>query len=196
MRIRDLHRWDVTYSEAVAIQRDLCGKLILRSRADRAAPGLIAGADVSYGRGSDLFFAAVVLLGLARAFASGSLDALAIDEAEELHSTLERVREPAVSVMYDRGVSAFAYRNRDSGQCLVALWDSSGTPGDAWDTRPAQVTVRGLAMRDPVWVDLVSGRVYELPPTCAVQAGAFTVFRDVPLYDAPVLIADRSLVLR
>jgi len=111
-------------------------------------------------------------------------------------STLERVREPAVSVMYDRGVSAFAYRNRDSGQCLVALWDSSGTPGDAWDTRPAQVTVRGLALRDPVWVDLVSGRVYELPPTCAVQAGAFTVFRDVPLYDAPVLIADRSLVLR
>ena len=62
MRIRDLHRWDVTYSEAVAIQRDLCGKLILRSRADRATPGLIAGADVSYGRGSDLFFAAVVLL--------------------------------------------------------------------------------------------------------------------------------------
>ena len=62
MRIRDLHRWDVTYSEAVAIQRDLCGKLVLRSRADRAAPGLIAGADVSYGRGSDLFFAAVVLL--------------------------------------------------------------------------------------------------------------------------------------
>ena len=62
MRIRDLHRWDVTYSEAVAIQRNLCGKLVLRSRADRAAPRLIAGADVSYGRGSDLFFAAVVLL--------------------------------------------------------------------------------------------------------------------------------------
>ena len=62
MRIRDLHRWDVTYSEAVAIQRDLCGELILRSRTHRAAPGLIAGADVSYGRGSDLFFAAVVLL--------------------------------------------------------------------------------------------------------------------------------------
>lgn len=62
MRICDLHRWDVTYSEAVAIQRDLCGRLILRSKEDRAAPGLIAGADVSYGRGSDLFFAAVVLL--------------------------------------------------------------------------------------------------------------------------------------
>ncbi len=62
MLIHDLHRWDVTYREAVAIQRDLCGKLILQGGLDRDAPALIAGADVSYGKDSDLFFAAVVLL--------------------------------------------------------------------------------------------------------------------------------------
>jgi deoxyribonuclease V len=62
VKIHDLHRWDVTYREAVAIQRELRGKLILQVGAARSAPTVIAGADVSYGKDSDLFFAAVVLL--------------------------------------------------------------------------------------------------------------------------------------
>lgn len=110
--------------------------------------------------------------------------------------TLERVKVPAVAVMYDKGTAAFAYRNKASGQCLVALWDNSGTPDDALVARPAQVMVKGLAMKEPVWVDLVSGRVYEIPAGRIVTVGDFTVFKDVPLYDAPVLIADKSLVLR
>jgi len=62
MMIHDLHRWNVTCREAVAIQQRLCGKLILRGREDGDAIKRIAGADVSYGKDSDLFFAVVVLL--------------------------------------------------------------------------------------------------------------------------------------
>ena len=43
------------------------------------------------------------------------------------------------------------------------LWDNSGTPDDSFVTRPAQVEVKGLAIQQPVWVDLVSGRIYEIP---------------------------------
>ena len=50
--------------------------------------------------------------------------------------------------------------------------------------------------KEPVWVDLVSGRIYELPSDRIVQAGDFTIFRDVPLYDSPVLIVEKALVLR
>jgi len=66
MKIKELHRWDVTYREAAAIQEELRGKLILRD--DGRDDGLsdpvrsVAGADISYDRGSDLFFAAVVLM--------------------------------------------------------------------------------------------------------------------------------------
>jgi hypothetical protein len=45
-----------------------------------------------------------------------------------------------------------------------------------------------------VWVDLVSGGVYELPADRVLKAGAFTIFKDVPLYDAPVLLAEKALV--
>ena len=110
--------------------------------------------------------------------------------------TLERVKEPAAAVMSDKSTACFVYRNKGSGGNLVALWDDSATPDDAFVTRPAQVTVKGLAFKEPVWVDLVSGGIYEIPSERIVKADAFTIFKDVPLYDAPVLIAEKALVIK
>jgi len=62
MRIRELHRWDVTYQEAAAIQEELRGMLILRDDAHPDPVRTVAGADISYDRGSDLFYAVVVLM--------------------------------------------------------------------------------------------------------------------------------------
>jgi deoxyribonuclease V len=60
MHIHALHRWDLTPVEAVALQRDLAG------RVDVCAPltncRLVAGADVSYNRFSNIFWAGVVVL--------------------------------------------------------------------------------------------------------------------------------------
>ncbi len=106
---------------------------------------------------------------------------------------LERIKEPALTVTYDKSTAQFAYRSK-AGQNLIVLWDNSGTPDDAFLTRPAQVVVKGLAFHEPVWVDLVSGRVFELPAGNITRTGEAISFRDVPLYDAPVLIAERSLL--
>ncbi len=48
MTTRELHRWDVTYREDVAIQGELQGRLILRD--DRLPEPLrsVAEADISY----------------------------------------------------------------------------------------------------------------------------------------------------
>jgi len=60
MRIEPLHSWDLTPTEAVAIQRELAG------RVDACTPLppciLVAGADVSYNRFSPTCYAAVVVL--------------------------------------------------------------------------------------------------------------------------------------
>lgn len=60
--MRLLHTWDVDYEEAVSIQKTLKKKLILHDGIKVGPLHVIAGADISYGRNSDLFFAAVVLL--------------------------------------------------------------------------------------------------------------------------------------
>jgi deoxyribonuclease V len=62
MNLRLLHSWDVDYQEATAIQNTLKKQLILHDGTKTGPLNVIAGADISYGRNSDLFFAAVVLL--------------------------------------------------------------------------------------------------------------------------------------
>lgn len=62
MKTHELHRWDVTYREAAAIQEELRGMLILQDDGFPDPVRTVAGADISYDRGSDLFFAAVVLM--------------------------------------------------------------------------------------------------------------------------------------
>ncbi|MDQ1277707.1 MAG: deoxyribonuclease [Thermodesulfobacteriota bacterium] len=60
--MRLLHPWDVAYQEAVSIQNTIKKDLILHDGVKIGPAAVIAGADISYSRGSDLFFAAVVLL--------------------------------------------------------------------------------------------------------------------------------------
>jgi len=61
MNVPHLHDWSMNYREAVALQRELAGRVLL----DDALPSplrTVAGVDVSYEKHGDLFFAAVVIL--------------------------------------------------------------------------------------------------------------------------------------
>src|SRR5258708_7056999 len=71
MDIHSLHSWDLTPTEAVALQKELAGRG--DARAPLTACELVAGADVSYNRFSPIFYAA---LGVRRASDGGIGDAL------------------------------------------------------------------------------------------------------------------------
>jgi deoxyribonuclease V len=60
MKIHPLHRWDLTPDEAVNLQRELAGRVVITTPLPSC--NLIAGSDVSYDRGSDRFYAGVVVL--------------------------------------------------------------------------------------------------------------------------------------
>jgi len=61
MEFADLHDWEMSYRDAVALQRRLAERLVLEVPAD-FAPATVAGVDVSYEKHGDLFFAGVVVL--------------------------------------------------------------------------------------------------------------------------------------
>ena len=63
MKIRSLHSWELTPKEAVALQRELA--LQVETRTPLARCHLIAGADVSYDRFSNIIYAGVVVLRMA-----------------------------------------------------------------------------------------------------------------------------------
>lgn len=110
--------------------------------------------------------------------------------------SLDRVKDAAVDVAFPRKISSFVYRNRSDGRVLVTLWDDSGIPSDSYETHPAQVRLDGVSLEDPVWVDLVSGRIYAIPSERVSHVGTVQVFENVPIYDSPVLIVERKLVLK
>ena len=45
----------------------------------------------------------------------------------------------------------------------------------------------------PVWVDVLTGNAYRLPPERIRREGDFTVYT-VPCYDSPAFVADHSLL--
>lgn len=60
MKCNDLHLWNIPYEEAVKVQRDLSSKVILEPF--KTEVNLVAGADVSYSKGSDILFAGVIVM--------------------------------------------------------------------------------------------------------------------------------------
>lgn len=63
MEYRELHRWDLSPSDAVAIQNELRDKIRIQPL-DLRNVRLVAGADISYNRFSDIAHAAFVVLDL------------------------------------------------------------------------------------------------------------------------------------
>lgn len=62
MKIENLHEWNVSYDRAREIQTDLRKRLILHDSSIPDDIRTIAGADISYAKKSNTFFASIVVL--------------------------------------------------------------------------------------------------------------------------------------
>ena len=107
----------------------------------------------------------------------------------------------------DRSLSFYEYKAR-GGEPLLAFWhhgptlydkatktyslNNDGRPGDSFETRPFIVEWSGRPFRDPVWVDLYTGRVYAFPNDLQVSHSCGVTFFDVPVYDSPCLLTERT----
>jgi len=92
----------------------------------------------------------------------------------------------------DLPLSAYAYRHEPSGGSIATIWLSGDVPVN--DTRKTAIdlTFRGAAFSDPLYVDLRTGRAYAIPRDRWSAQDGVTTFHQVPVYDSPVLIADRA----
>jgi deoxyribonuclease V len=139
MRIHQLHSWDLTPAQAVALQRELAQQVETRTPLTRCE--LIAGADVSYARFSSVFYAGVVVLRAedftiveqASVVATGSFPyvpgLLSFREAPALLEAFGKVQsEPDVVILDGQGL---AHPRRLGLACHVGLWLDRPTVGCA-----------------------------------------------------------------
>ena len=123
-----------------------------------------------------------------------------------------RVQEPKFGTS-DATVATYEYR-RATGEPLFVFWSCASAlklvkrddvpgggdcvpvyerPGDSFETRPHAFKYIGEKLREPVWVDLFTGAVYEIPAAKQVRSASGTVrFLEIPVYDSPCLITEKS----
>ena len=88
-------------------------------------------------------------------------------------------------------VNAFAYRHKTTGGNLVTLWSKEARPAEEYTPKPTDVTVEGQ-FKQPVLVDLITGKIVEIPKNQWTKQGNTHTFTSIPVPDYPVLIADKS----
>ena len=101
------------------------------------------------------------------------------------------VAEPAFRFRAETYHELKAYGFRSPSGSLVALWYGGTIPSDHDDPTATNVRFEGVRFDDPVYVDLRTGVVYELPASVWLGEGAFA---GLPVYDSPVLIAERGAI--
>ncbi len=120
--------------------------------------------------------------------------------------SLERVHETAFRHMIDdadtgaywcstdRSLAVYGYRNKVTGQSLYTIWKSDAIPGDDRNPQPLDFAFVGSHFKKPVLVDIITGNVYEIAAAQWQHDGNIDRFFRIPVYDAPVLLTDRSLI--
>jgi hypothetical protein len=74
------------------------------------------------------------------------------------------------------------------------VWVNGGIPTNGFGLKPVDLEVKTGNFDQPVWVDLMTGQVHEIPRQQWSKAGSTYTFKGVPVYDSPILIADQSLL--
>jgi deoxyribonuclease V len=130
MKIHRLHSWNLTPKEAVVLQRELADRVDARSPLTRCE--LVAGADASYDRVSDVLYAGVVVVraedgtiveqqqAVQRVTFPYVPGLLAFREAPALLEAFAKVESEPDAVMLDG--QGYAHPRRLGLACLVGLW--------------------------------------------------------------------------
>jgi hypothetical protein len=84
------------------------------------------------------------------------------------------------------------YRHAKTKKTVVATWLCGAVPSDSNETVPVDFRFARGGIEEAVYADLRTGRVYRIPAESVAREGEALVLRRIPLYDSPVLLADRA----
>ncbi|MBQ9431481.1 MAG: glycoside hydrolase [Kiritimatiellae bacterium] len=86
------------------------------------------------------------------------------------------------SVRFARGDSLFRF-----------MWFSDSRPSSTLGFDRVKINLPGR-VEHPVWVEMITGRVFEIPAETVTHADNTTIIRDVPMWDSPVMVTDLQSV--
>ena len=112
--------------------------------------------------------------------------------ASVFDSRLKRISHYPYVADNKKSMSLFGYENKASGNQVVTLWFDGEIPSDSNEKTNINVTFPNGNFDEPVYVDLRTGKIYKIPEDRYTRSGSKYTFKNIPVYDSPVLIADKS----
>lgn len=90
-------------------------------------------------------------------------------------------------------MSVYGYQHKPTQAPLVALWLDGKNVTNSFETTRIEISFENSNFKNPVWMDMMTGNVYEISEKQWTQEGNTYIFH-VPVYDSPALIAEKSLI--
>jgi hypothetical protein len=110
------------------------------------------------------------------------------------NDAVELIPDFPCEVTCAKPVAVYGHRFKRSGQSIVVFWDKSNVPDNANGTVPVTLKIKGARFAHPVWVDVITGNVYEIPAQNVGVEGDTMTFRGIPVCDAPAFVTDRDAI--
>lgn len=92
----------------------------------------------------------------------------------------------------DRQLTVAGFQKQNTP--VVLVWYSDQVPNDELKWDPVDLTIKGPTFQDPVYVEMITGKVYNLDKATWKNADGSVTFTQLPVWDSPVMIAERSQV--
>lgn len=111
-----------------------------------------------------------------------------------LNVGLERIGTLVPRSVSEIGESGFMVgcETLDRGFADFEAYKEHPQPSDSCVTRTFTFDGTGRRLEHPVWVDLLTGAVYDFPAENQIEHACGITFVNVPVYDSPCLLAERA----
>lgn len=98
------------------------------------------------------------------------------------------------SVESVRHLQVCGLKDKDGKQLGVMLYFDSRPPTDCLEREYCNLVLDGITFKDPVYVEPITGQVLQLRKDRGCDVGNSFTFYDMPLWDSPVFIMEKSAV--
>ena len=107
---------------------------------------------------------------------------------------MNQLPNPSFTLSVTNRIALDIYRQRETGRPVVALWFNVHPPTDANTSTLVNLTLRGSKFNEPVYADLLTGRVYAISRERWSADADGVSFQQIPLYDSPILIVEKGVL--
>lgn len=107
----------------------------------------------------------------------------------------QRIKTYTFKCKNKKDFANYLYKNEAEVYSFL-IWKQTEAPLNDNKIQPVDFTISNCSFISPVWIDLLTGAIYEIPADSYSSKGNTYTFKNVPVYDSPVIIIDKSTLVQ